>query len=207
MAQAPETQDNLILRLRNPADSRAWSEFVQIYRPALYRFACERGLQHADAEDLAQEVLAGVTRGIGSWSPNRERGRFRAWLFKIARNKTINLLTRRRYQTLGNGDTQTLRFIENQPAPAREDWTALDRAYRKEMLAWVVKQARAGVSEKTWQAFWLTYVQEEPAGSVAARLGMSVGAVYIARSRMLARLMREAKGCETEIPGGGEKWE
>jgi RNA polymerase sigma factor (sigma-70 family) len=207
MANAPETQDNLILRLRDPEDSRAWSEFVKIYRPVLYRFASERGFQHADAEDLAQEVLASVSRGVRSWSPDRKRGRFRAWLFKIARNKTINLLTRRRYQSIGSGDTRTLRWIEDQPAPAQEDWTALDRAYRREMLAWVIKQARLGVAEETWQAFWLTYVQEEPVPTVAARLGLSVGAVYIARSRMLARLIREAKRCELELPGGGEPWQ
>ncbi len=100
-----------------------------------------------------------------------------------------------------------LRWIEDQPAPAQEDWTALDRAYRKEMLAWVVKQARVGVTEKTWQAFWLTYVREEPVSSVAARLGISAGAVYIARSRMLARLVREAKQFEAEIPVGGKPWE
>jgi RNA polymerase sigma factor (sigma-70 family) len=201
MAEAPETRNSLILRLRDPADSEAWTEFVQVYRPALYRFACARGFQHADAENLVQEVLAGVSRGIGSWSPDRERGPFRAWLFRIARNKTINFLTRPQYQSIGTGDTRTLRWIENQPAPSRADWVALDAEYQREVVAWVIKRARTGVSEKTWQAFWLTYIEEVPVQAVAERLGISPGAVYIARSRMLARLNREASCFAEEITG------
>ncbi len=192
----------MILRLRDPADSEAWAEFVEVYRPAVYQFACARGLQHADAENLAQEVLLGVARGIGAWSPDKERGRFRAWLFRIARNKTINLLTRPRYQPLGTGDTRTLRWLENQPAPDEADGADLDLAYRRAALAWVIKKVRAQVSEKTWRAFWLTYIREAPVQSVAAQLGMSVGAVYIARSRVIARLNREAGHFETENPGG-----
>ncbi|HJN10352.1 MAG: hypothetical protein QGG09_11400 [Pirellulaceae bacterium] len=53
MAQLPETRNSLLLKVRDPADADAWIEFAAIYRPVIYRLARRRGLQDADAEDLA----------------------------------------------------------------------------------------------------------------------------------------------------------
>ncbi len=60
MAELPETRESLLLKLRDPADAAAWERFVSVYRPAVYRFARRCGLQHADADDLAQQVVAAV---------------------------------------------------------------------------------------------------------------------------------------------------
>jgi RNA polymerase sigma-70 factor (ECF subfamily) len=47
---------------------------------------------------------------------------------------------------------------------------------------------RRGVTEATWQAFWRTAVDGQPVKQVAADLGLTAGAVYLARSRVFARL-------------------
>ncbi len=198
MADALDTQPSLILRLRNPADSAAWNQFAQLYGPALYRFARQQGFQHQDAENLIQEVLVGVARGVHSWSPDPERGRFRAWLFRIARNKSINFLTRPRHRALGTGDTGLHRWLNNHPAPTGELWIQLDQEYRRAVLRRLLKRVRADVSAKTWSAFWWTYIEEMPVATAADRLGMSPGAVHIARSRVLARLNQAARLLETK---------
>jgi len=44
------------------------------------------------------------------------------------------------------------------------------------------------VTERTWEAFWRTAIDAQSGSEVAAALGLSVAAVYRARSRVVARL-------------------
>ena len=44
----PDTRASLILRLPDASDVEAWNEFVEIYRPIVYRVARKKGLQHAE---------------------------------------------------------------------------------------------------------------------------------------------------------------
>ena len=47
---------------------------------------------------------------------------------------------------------------------------------------------RADFNEATWAAFWATAVEDRPANEVAAELGVTANAVYLARSRIRKRL-------------------
>ena len=67
MVPIPETRPSLILRMQDGGDEAAWEEFVAIYRPVIFRMAILKGLQHNDAEDLAQQVLISVSKKIGEW--------------------------------------------------------------------------------------------------------------------------------------------
>ncbi len=92
----PETNESLILRVKDPADAASWSDFLSIYRPVVVRMACGRGLQHADADDLAQQVFLSVAKAIEAWEPDAHQPPFRVWLSRITRDAIVNTLTRRK---------------------------------------------------------------------------------------------------------------
>src|SRR5208283_5394367 len=98
MTISPSTHASLLLRLRDPKDHEAWLEFVSLYEPVTYRLLRRHGLQDADAREVMQELLMAVSRSIGRWDPAKERGSFRGWLRRVARNLVINWLNRRRRQ-------------------------------------------------------------------------------------------------------------
>ena len=188
MTSFPETRASLILRLPDAADVLAWDQFAAIYGPLVYRLARQQGLQPADADDLVQEVYSAVARSISSWLNNGQRGPFRAWLLRIARNTSINFLTRRRHQPIAAGGSESLKSLSQQADSADGDLDEFDLEYRRELFRWAADQLRDVVSESTWQAFWRTTIDEQPIEGVARELKMSVGSIYIARSRVMARL-------------------
>src|SRR5580700_7203328 len=117
MDESTSTRPSLLIRLRDSGDERAWSEFMEIYGPLVYRLAKRRGLQEADAQDLAQEVFRAVARAIERYDPDPARGSFRGWLSRIANNLIINLLSAQRRHPRGTGDSEMQRMIEDQPDP------------------------------------------------------------------------------------------
>ena len=185
MHDSPATQPSLLVRLRDAGDASAWSQFVDIYAPLIYDFARRRGLQDADAADLTQEVLAAVSQGIRRFDYDPRRGSFRGWLFTVVVNKVRTLGARLGRQEHGSGATTAQLRLQEVPATDNEEW---DRELRQRLFAWAAQQVQADVEEKTWQAFWQTSVQGVRPQEVAKKLGLSVATVYMAKSRVLARL-------------------
>jgi len=87
----------------------------------IYGFCRNRGLQDADAADVAQEVMRAVSRAIGSFDYQPQQGKFRSWLFTVTRNKFNNFLERRRRQPQGTGETVMQEYLEAQPCPEKDE--------------------------------------------------------------------------------------
>jgi len=188
MVQLPSTRFTLLARLHDPANQLAWEEFVAVYEPAVYGFARKKGLQDADARDLCQDVLRAVSLAIERWEPDPRRGSFRTWMFRIARNMLINFCTSRKRQTRGTGDSGLQQAMAEVPARANGDSALYEAEYRRQLFVWAAGEVRPEFAESTWRAFAETAVEGRDTKSVAEQLRMSTGAVYIARSRVIARL-------------------
>lgn len=189
---SPLTRASLLVQLRDGANQGAWHEFVRLYGPLVYGFARKRGLQDADAADLMQDVMRSVSSAIGRLDYDRNRGTFRGWLFTITRNKVFNFLSARRAKPQGSGDTATNRLLDTQPDPSNgvDDWEV---EYQRRLAALAMEQVKPEFQETTWRAFWLTAVEGQSAADAARQTGLSPGAVYVAKSRVLARLKDEVE--------------
>ena len=198
----PETRASLILRLPDAADVAAWDEVVSIYGPLVYRMGLRQGLQGADADDLVQEVFTAVARSVSQWLERSDRGKFRAWLLRIARNIAVNFLTRRRHRPIGDGagrdpgGEDAHDWMADIPAPDCELSGEFDLEYRREVFRWAADQIQEAVTHNTWQAFWLTHVDGRSIAEVAEQLGISTGNVYIGRSRVMSRFKELTKQFE-----------
>jgi RNA polymerase sigma-70 factor (ECF subfamily) len=198
MTESPATRQSLLVRLKDPRDEQAWAEFVAIYTPLINRLAQAKGLQPADAADLAQEIFRAVAGAIDRYDPDPGRGSFRGWLFTIARNLMINLLAARRIRAQGTGDSDVQEMLERVPASDNSDTAFFDAEYRRELLFWAAEQVRREFRKPTWQAFWLTAVEGVDPKAAAHASGISVGAVYIAKSRVMARIKAVIEKVEGE---------
>lgn len=196
MVDSPQTRESLILRLPTASDAAAWQEFAAIYEPLIYRFARRRGLQDADAHELVQTVFVAVARAVVNWRPDPARGKFRAWLFRIARNQLINMTAKRRLDG-GSGKTTDMLSLQ-QVAQLEEQTMELELDYRRELFRAAALAVRDQVHESTWSAFWMTCVEGVSIEKAASELQLTTGAIYIARSRVLSRLRQLIQQWESD---------
>jgi RNA polymerase sigma-70 factor (ECF subfamily) len=181
----PVTRPSLLARIRDLSDGQAWGQFVDSYAPVVLGYGMRHGLQEADADDLAQDVFRAVARAAPELRYDPARGRFRAWLFTITRNKLRNLLAAQKRR--GNGDNGLASLAQQPAATEAELW---EQEWRRQLFHRAAAQVQDQFEESTWQAFWLVAVEGCQAAAVAGHLGISLGAVYIAKSRVL-KCLRE----------------
>ena len=198
----PETRQSLMLRLRDASDQHAWSQFVSIYEPLILRLMRQRGLQDADARDVTQQVVVAVMRAVNTWQPDGREASFRRWLFAIARNLALRFVQRgtsdRGPGLCGTGGTDMVELLRNLPEPEHRTIEAFDEGYRDSVFQWAAECVRKEFRDSVWLAFWRTCVLREPITEVAEELGMTTGYVYVARSRIIARLKKTVEEFEAE---------
>lgn len=192
-----ETRATLLIRLRDARDQEAWRLFASIYTPLVYRYALKNGLQDSDAADVAQETMCNVVRVIRDFEYDPNRGSFRGWLLTLVRNSLRKRFRQTNDRAIGSGDTDVQIMLQQRPDPnalSDSDW---DREYELWLFHKVAKWVQREFQSKTWDAFWKTTVDGQEIADVAQALTMSPGAVYIARSRVLARIRSEIQKIES----------
>jgi RNA polymerase sigma-70 factor, ECF subfamily len=181
------TRPSLLERLRLPGETQAWDHFVALYTPLLYRWARGRGLQEADAGDLVQDVLVVLVRKLPEFRYDPGK-RFRAWLHTVTLNCWRDRLRRRANQPHEQCPA------EREPPLAPDDAEEFaEEEYRGYLVRRALELMQAEFRPGTWKACWENVVAGKPAAQVAAELGLTPGAVYVARSRVLARLREELR--------------
>lgn len=186
----PKTRNSLLLRLHNPKDVAAWDEFASSYGPVIYRVAIGRGLSTEDAEDSVQEVFMAVAKSLSAWLDRRNRGPFCAWLIRVARNEAIDCLTRRTVFPTGCVGSAAEHLLTNLPDRA-ELSDSLDLEFERGLFRRAAEKVREETTEQVWLAFWLTNIEGLTVAQTAAKLGTTLGNIYVARSRVMRRLKEQ----------------
>jgi RNA polymerase sigma-70 factor (ECF subfamily) len=182
------TPASLLDRLRQPFEPEAWAKFVALYTPLIYSWCRRVGLQDQDAADLVQDVFVTLLEVLPTFSYDQHRS-FRGWLRTITLNKWRNL-RKRADQRLVRGQGNGLEAVAGE-----DDLEAFWEAeYQQHVARQALRIMRADFQETTWKACWATSVEGRPAAEVAAELGLTVGAVYAAKFRVLDRLRQELRG-------------
>lgn len=182
------TPVSLLLRLRRPAEDRAWERFVEIYSPLLYAWTRRLGLRPEDAADLVQDIFAVLVEKLPEFEYDAGKS-FRAWLRTILLNRWRNRQRRPAPAPLPPADCLP-------DAAAGPDGVGLveEAEYREHVVRRALELMQAEFQPATWKACWELVVRGRPAAEVAAELGVTVNAVYLAKSRVLRRLREELQG-------------
>lgn len=188
---AAEQATSLTLLQRARADDHtAWQRLVELYNPLICYWCNHWGVRGADADDVRQEVFQAVAAGLATYTRDQPGTTFRSWLHGITRHKLLDFFRREGSRPVAFGGTDALQQMQQMPGPD----TPLPEAPAHELHALYHRALQVLHTEfepRTWQAFWRTAIENQPAGDVAAELEMSAVAVRKAKSRVLRRLREE----------------
>jgi RNA polymerase sigma-70 factor, ECF subfamily len=176
------------IRARQP---EAWQRLVDLYSSVVYQWCRQYDVARDDAPDLVQEVFTAVAQNIGGFRRSRPGDSFTAWLRTITRNKVRNYFSRRRGRPSADGGTNAQERLLQVPEASE---TSDSRAVNGVLVPIGLDLVRAEFESRTWDAFQRIVVEEQSPAQIAADLGMSIQAVYKAKSRVLRRLRQELGG-------------
>jgi RNA polymerase sigma-70 factor (ECF subfamily) len=195
-ASEPSSISSTLLDRVRAQRPEAWERLVDLYGPVVYRWCRQSALGPEDAADVVQEVFTAVAAHVGQFRRERPGDSFGGWLRTITRNKIRDLYRRRQGKAQARGGTdarQQLAEIGGPPEPS-DPSAACDNG----LDAWLSRRGlelvRAEFENRTWEAFWRTAVEGRAPADIAEDLGMTVQAVYKAKSRVLRRLRQELGG-------------
>jgi RNA polymerase sigma-70 factor (ECF subfamily) len=188
--EASATSSSLLIRAR-AGEPAAWNRLVELYAPLVWHWCRLSGLQDEDRADVLQDVFGTVARRVETFE-QRAAGTFRGWLRIITRHKICDLFRRRRQEPDGAGGSDAQRWLGQVAAPGdAEEESHVDQTDRRLLVRRALDLLRPEFTEQTWQAFWRTAVEGQPAVEAALDLHMSPGAVRVAKCRVLQRLRAE----------------
>jgi RNA polymerase sigma-70 factor (ECF subfamily) len=189
----------LLLRLRQaPPDQAAWAEFVDCYGRQIHAWCRRWGLTEVDAQDVTQNVLLLLASKLQTFSYDPAL-RFRAWLKTLTHHAWSDFLAACRLGARGSGDSDLHQLLDT--VPARDELTQrLQETFDQELLELASARVRARVEERTWDAYRLTAQEGLSGTETAARLGMQVGTVYKAKSKVHQMLQETLREMQEEQP-------
>ena len=189
-----ETSLSLLERLRTSPDDADWSRLIEAYSPLLRTWVLRSDAQAADADDLVQEVLLVVHRELPKFKHNQRAGAFRCWLRQIVVHRLRNFWRSRGRQLAAGNDSRwedQLRQLEDDGSHLSQLW---DREHNLAVARKLLEMLDARFTESTRIVFRRLVLDGADADTVSAEMGLSLNAIFTAKSRVLRELRRLGAG-------------
>lgn len=190
------TSESLLVRLKSPENTGAWSQFAELYTPLIFYWARKNGLNSHDAADLVQEVMTLVFQKIPEFQYDSRRS-FRGWLRKVTLNKHRERMRKKSLCIEDVGQSQLANVPQKRNGQsassdlASQTW---DQDYSKQLVSNAIDLMRREFAPKTWQALKLFVSTERGAADIAKEFGISAWTIYAAKSRLMKRLRQDLDG-------------
>jgi len=181
------TSGSLLEQLRHPGEEAAWARFVKLYTPLIYTWGRRMGVPRQEALDLVQDVLTVLVQKLPNFSYDPDKS-FRGWLRTVTLNKLREQM-RRRPGAVNASDS----FLDDLARNSGSD-TFEEKEYRRHLVRRALHLMQTDFEPTTWKACWEHIVSGRSAAEVGRELGITEGAVYVAKYRVLRRLRENLKG-------------
>ena len=188
-----ETRQSLLLRAQT-GETDAWKHLTDLYRPLILGWLNRQGVPAGDLEDLSQEVLLSVVKHLPGFQHSGQRGAFRSWLRTIVCSRTADYwraLDAGTQAQGGSGAIAALQEIADPDSALNRQW---DEEHDRYVLDCLLDLVEEEFEPATLRAFRRLALDGAGGAETAEELGLSVAAVYVAKSRVLARIRQEAEG-------------
>jgi RNA polymerase sigma-70 factor (ECF subfamily) len=199
IAMADNTRVSLLMRVCNLRDGRSWGEFHAIYRPLIFGYLRGLNIKEHAAHDLTQEVFWRLMKFLPRFTLNRQKARFRTYLWKLTYNTLVDQARRKKVRDRAE-EEWVRRFSEADEAESRKLAGPFLRRHRERILEVTLPRVRAEVSATAWACFEGRLIQRRPAAEIAAELGITANCVFVHASRVLKEVRRRCAEIEGE-PG------
>ena len=188
---SPLTRASLLVQLRDGGNHAAWQEFAKLYGPVIYGFAqawaAGRRRGRPDARRHAFGLQSNCSARLQS-----QPGNFPRLVVHDHAQQSLQFFLGARVHPQASGDTTTNRLLDTQPDHS-DGADAWETEYQRRLAALAMERVKSEFQENTWRAFWLTAVEGIAVADVARQISISPGAIYVAKSRVLARLKEEVE--------------
>jgi RNA polymerase sigma-70 factor (ECF subfamily) len=188
-----ETRQSLLLRAQT-GEENAWKDLTELYRPLILGWLNRQGVPARDLEDLSQDILLSVVKHLPAFQHSGNRGAFRSWLRTIVCSRTSDYWRAAdpgAQGSGGSGASAALQQIEDPDSDLNREW---DEEHDRYVLHCLLDLVEQEFEPATVTAFRRLALEDATSAQVAEELGLSVAAVYVAKSRVLQRIRREAEG-------------
>ena len=193
-----DTRKSLLLRAQT-GEENAWKDLTALYRPLMIGWLQHQGVPVTERDDLVQEILLEVVENLPAFDHSGRRGAFRCWLRTLAHTRACAYWKARSRRPVATGDTEAAEIVSQLEDPNSALSLLWDEEHDRYVLRCLLDLMELEFEPSSILAFRRVALEGKSPAEAAQELGLNVGSVYAAKSRVLQRLREEAAGLVDEI--------